>query len=206
MRYISPVRSVFSLPHLQGLGDEAIYVLQVSARTLYLIQNFVQVEAQQPQRYAVSFDFQSYQEVSEGDDLYDLFKSVRAQAELETVEVNLSGPIYGIDYAELNGAQHLSIPSTPYELEIDPVPEGEVWELQAFAARDTTGSPGRVVFKMVDGAGEIEIERWDNPEVAKWVHWQGKLMLSEGQFPAVEFGGSVVGHAVTFYVWYAKLV
>lgn len=203
MRYAFAGKAVFDLAHLAELSDVPSLLLTVSERTFYLLQNLAVTEVINPRRYAVAFADQEYTPVTESDGEYEDFKAIRDNAQLELVEVDLSS-IYGIDHADLSGHQLLSQPAGNYDLEIDPVPEGEVWEVQALQLY-TNQDYQKAMFQIVDGAGEIVLASESTPGQWEFFTWQGRVTISEGQYPRVRVKQIDADADMIFYVWYIVL-
>lgn len=203
VRYAYARQAVHSLAHLSTLGDAPNLLLCVSERTLYLLQNFATWEIGNPRSYATAYNSQAYTPVKEADEQYALFKAVRDNAQLELMEGQV-GCCYGIQYADLSGHQLLDVAAGNYTMDIDPVPEGEVWEVQQMHI-ECNPSPTWIKFRIVDGAGLIDVSHEEAPSALFGSTWQGKLYLSEGQNPACRVSGAPEGADITFYVWYAVL-
>jgi hypothetical protein len=204
MPYHSTASATHDLAHLAELSGEPSLILYVSERTSYILSNLAAAEIANPGSYATEFAPEWYRPVVEEDEEWELFLAVVERAQDELVEVDMQR-FYGVDYAELSGHQLLDQEAGDYELEIDPVPEGEVWQveaLQLFTDRDYNNA----IFRIWDGAGAIVIDRVFAPGANQYYTWTGRLTLSEGQYPQCKIKSIEDDAKMTFYVWYVVLV
>jgi hypothetical protein len=204
MPYHSTARATHDLAHLAELSGEPSLILYVSERTSYILSNLAAAEIANPSAYATEFAPEWYRPVVEEDDEWELFLAVVERAQDELVEVDMQR-FYGVDYADLTGHQMLDVEAGNYTMDIDPVPEGEVWEINQMHVV-CNPAPTRIIFRLVDGAGQIDVGYDDAPSNLYGSTWQGKVYLSEGQNPACRVTGAPEGADITFYVWYAVLV
>jgi hypothetical protein len=170
---------------------------------LYLLQNYATWEIANARSYATSFGQQNYVPVKEADEEFSLFKSVRDNAQLELMEANV-GCVYGIDHADLSGHQLLDQDAGDYDLDIDPVPAGEVWQVEGLHLY-TNRDYNNAIFRVVDGAGNIAIDRVFAPGSNYFFTWQGRFTISEGQYPQCRVKSIEDNADMTFYVWYVVL-
>lgn len=204
MPYHSTARATHDLAHLDELSGEPSLILYVSERTSYLLSNLSAAEIANPSAYATEYAPEWYRPVMEEDEEWELFLAVVERAQDELVEVDMQR-FYGVDYADLSGHQLLSQDAGDYYLEIDPVPEGQVWQVEALQLY-TTRDYNNAIFRVVDGTGNIVIAREFSPGANYYFTWQGRFTISEGQYPQCRIKSIEDDADMTFYVWYVALV
>ena len=204
LRRVRSSVGIFDLEPLEDLSSVPNHFLLVSERTLYLLQNAVIADLSDPMRYAVAFYPESYRPVTEYDPEYSTFEAVKSQAALDLTELPMQGNPYGISYAELSGHQLINQAAGDYDLNIDPVPSGELWEVQALHLY-TTKDYNNAIFRIVDGAGNLVVSRLFAPGANQFFVWQGRVTLSPGQYPECRVKSILADGDMTFYVWYVKL-
>lgn len=89
IEYSRPRGSIHDLVHISNLSSDRTNVLCVSDRTLYILQNYAEIDVNFAARYAVEFGKQGYTPVSEKIASYwELFKEVTNNFSLEITDMS----------------------------------------------------------------------------------------------------------------------
>lgn len=189
------------MAHLLTLSDVPSLGLLVSERTKHLLNNLVIEDIHDPQRYAVSYDQESYEPLRPGDLQWPLFLSVAERASIELVDLmptldewleqldKRAMPIAG----KIGGDGGIAGAADPWDLSVGPVPEGEIWLVTHIVSTHLAGTWSSLHHYQYSDEHEtlVSLGHWLGGGAAvDWYGTNGAWYLSPGDSIVAQWTGT----------------
>lgn len=91
-------------------------------------------------------------------------------------------------------------------LQSSAVPAGEIWEVQAIAARDETSAITSVIFSVVTSSLTIVLSTQGAFGANVWASWTGKIMIPAGSTVVAQLGGVTLNDDIRMRFHATKMI
>lgn len=195
-------RAFFDLAHLDTLSGEPGHCLFVSPKTLYVLQNLVAADILDLTRYAVTMlDCGWYIPCKKWSSEYAQVAEIQESIEREVVEMSIYGYTDTIIDREYEASPGIGTQNRDFI-----IPEGELWEVQAITATNSSRVFSLSFYSFNEAGNEwCRLLKAEDIEADTFVFWAGKIILKGGQKIRVAFEYCEVGDGLKREMHAAKL-
>jgi hypothetical protein len=204
IRTLARNRAAFDLAHLATLSDAPELLLTVSEQTQHLLNNLVERDIQDSNRYALHWFTSGYLPVKEEDKEYLFYKLVAEAAALQigSEETDMAG--IGFTEQFWLESTYETPSSGAFNLALGEVPAGENWRLQLVNVQNDNTAPDRVLLRFRPSGNVMRFADVGTLLQGRTVAWEGDLAMSEEQYVQMRMYGCEAGDEIRISGWFIK--